>query len=530
MRRAVPRGRRSTPGRRRRPRCRPTSTGKRHSSTVGRAINGSVGTATPVDLGLDGSAVGARRGIRLGVAVAAAARPARRRRASSQNSTSTPQPWASRLACVAEARPGLERQPAASARGAGRSPSVGEGAAALGPAAARRGRAGERYAGRAGARPARARKSSRRGHRQHHHGRVPCSWPGITSQSSVTARRRRSTARERRGAGLGGGDVGRRRRRSRAVGAGRRRRRRRGRRAGRRPPRRARRVGEDARPRSARASASYCCEAASAPGAEPAAQVVVGGEPAAGRRPSRRPTPGSTSRPSTSCSMISRGPGRAVEADARARPRPSPPARTSGKPSAREVRAAIAALAHSRGHVGRLPGQLDAVPEAELADLADELVALRAVAEDPQPPAREPVGDLGEGVDRAWSNCFSATSRPAETITRRLERGARGEAQRQRVGHHHDLGARARRAARAASRRSLGVSSATTSARGANASSGSRPEVRSEEDRCSWCTTHDGVRRRSWTARGEQRRGHGDEHVGVEAGQRRSSADVGERA
>jgi hypothetical protein len=35
----------------------------------------------------------------------------------------------------------------------------------------------------------------------------------------------------------------------------------------------------------------------------------------------------------------------------------------------------------------------------------------------------------------------------------------------------------------------LGVSSATTSARGALTSSGSIPEVRCEEDRCSWWTT-----------------------------------------
>ena len=84
--------------------------------------------------------------------------------------------------------------------------------------------------------------------------------------------------------------------------------------------------------------------------------------------------------------------------------------------------------------------------------------------------------------------CFSITSRPAATIVRESssERGANpcGSG----FGMTTISGATAPSWERSQSAM-LGVSSATTSARGALTSSGSIPEVRCEDDRCSWWTT-----------------------------------------
>ncbi len=85
-------------------------------------------------------------------------------------------------------------------------------------------------------------------------------------------------------------------------------------------------------------------------------------------------------------------------------------------------------------------------------------------------------------------NCFSAASRPAVMMSgsRREERAAKPSGSGLGITTVWGVDAPSCSWSQASM---LGVSSATTSARGAKVSSGSRPDVRSLEERCSWCTT-----------------------------------------
>ena len=88
----------------------------------------------------------------------------------------------------------------------------------------------------------------------------------------------------------------------------------------------------------------------------------------------------------------------------------------------------------------------------------------------------------------SFAYCFSPTSRPAATISEvsSFERGVNP------CGSGFGMTTISGAASPSCSRSQsavVGVSSATTSARGAWASSGSSPAVRSDEDRCSWWTT-----------------------------------------
>ena len=178
------------------------------------------------------------------------------------------------------------------------------------------------------------------------------------------------------------------------------------------------------------------------------------------------------------------------------------------------------------GHVGRAPGQLDAVPEPPLAGLADQVRALVALAEDPQPPPRQLVGDVAEGVHQLGELLLHHQA-PGRHDRAGVEQRARGEALRERVGHRHDLGGhRAQlRAQPCGDRRgqqrdhvgARGVDQQRLHARGALRG---RPVL---------LVDHDDPLGSQLDRAGQQRRGDGDQHVGRDLPQAALEPDVGER-
>ena len=95
-------------------------------------------------------------------------------------------------------------------------------------------------------------------------------------------------------------------------------------------------------------------------------------------------------------------------------------------------------------------------------------------------------------------NCFSLTSRPAATISGLSSRDRGVNPIGSGLGTIAISGVTSPSCSRTQSA-IAGVKTATTSARGAKMSSGSMPDVRSEVERCSWCTTT-GFGGSSWIA------------------------------
>ena len=195
---------------------------------------------------------------------------------------------------------------------------------------------------------------------------------------------------------------------------------------------------------------------------------------------------GATSRPLTSCRTISRGP-EAQSKVTHGTPAAIASCSPSGNPSARDVSAQMLARPHSLGMSVVLPGSSTRSQSPRL-----RVSRTRCGRWWPWPRirSRQPGSWSATSAKACTSlvNCFSITSRPAATIVRESssERGANpcGSG----FGMTTISGATAPSWPRSHSAM-LGVSSATTSARGAFTSSGSIPEVRCEDDRCSWWTT-----------------------------------------
>jgi hypothetical protein len=195
---------------------------------------------------------------------------------------------------------------------------------------------------------------------------------------------------------------------------------------------------------------------------------------------------GATRSPFTSWRTISRGP------DAQSKLTHGTPAAIAscsprGKPSARDVSAQMLALAHSLGMSVVLPGSST---RSHSPCLRISRTRWGLWWPWPRIRSRQP-GSRPATSAKAWTslvNCFSITSRPAATMVRESSSDGGANPCGSGLGMATTSGATAPSSSRSQSAM-VGVSSATTSARGALTRSGSSPEVRCEEERCSWCTT-----------------------------------------